>query len=148
MNQIVFELNDGAFWLSIGVGVFSIIILYGIFKLGREIYSKTIFDYFKVIEAKLVDHGFRGEATPSELKALIDFYAEHFERRNEFWTIYGQVVIAIFIALILAILLITKTISAEAGLPILSAISGFAIAKGSNAGKTSTGFSPNDKSDN
>ena len=54
------------------------------------------------------------------------------ERRNEFWTMYGQILIAIFLILALTILLLTKSIKEEAGLPILSAISGFAIAKGAS----------------
>jgi hypothetical protein len=44
--------------------------------------------------------------------------------------------LSIFIVTILAILLITKTIEADAGLPILSGISGFAIAKSVSTGKT------------
>jgi len=61
---------------------------------------------------------------------LAESYAEYLQRRNEFWTAYGQVLLAVLIVTVLAILLLTKAISAEAGLPILSGISGFAIAKG------------------
>lgn len=49
---------------------------------------------------------------------------------GELWTTYGQILVSLFIVTVLTILLLTKTISSEAGLPILSAISGFAIAKG------------------
>ena len=63
-------------------------------------------------------------------------YAEYLQRRNEFWTAYGQVLLAVLIVIVLTILLITKTITAEAGLPILSGISGFAIAKGVSAAKS------------
>jgi hypothetical protein len=69
------------------------------------------------------------------LRYLAEAYAEHLQRRNEFWTSYGQVVIAALIIVVLSILLLTKTISAEAGLPILSGVSGFAIAKGGAAGR-------------
>jgi hypothetical protein len=61
---------------------------------------------------------------------LADSYVEYLQRRNEFWTTYGQVVIAVLAIVVLGILLLTKTISSEAGLPILSGLSGFAIAKG------------------
>ncbi|BDX06505.1 hypothetical protein [Planctobacterium marinum] len=70
-------------------------------------------------------------------RLISDSYSEYLQRRNDFWTAYGQVLLAILIVIVLAILLITKTISAEAGLPILSGISGFAIAKGASAAKTS-----------
>ena len=64
-----------------------------------------------------------------------DSYAEFLQRRNEFWTTYGQVIITVLIIIVLSILLLTKTISAEAGLPILSGTSGFAIAKGVATGR-------------
>ncbi len=64
------------------------------------------------------------------MNAVVNYLNETLERRNDFWITYGQMSICIFIVGILAILLLTKTITAEAGLPILSAISGFAIAKG------------------
>jgi hypothetical protein len=69
---------------------------------------------------------------------LVDGYGEHLQRRNEFWTTYGQVVIASLIITILSVLLLTKTVSAEAGLPVLSGVSGFAIAKGVAAGRSVT----------
>lgn len=143
-NQIAFELNDGAFWLSIGVGFLGIAALYGVYRFGKDIYNKTCWDSFRVKEHRLLDWLLNNHPTNNELKALVDSYSDHRERRNEFWAIYGQVVIAIFIVLILAILLITKTISAEAGLPILSAVSGFAIAKGISSGKGPSEFGPNE----
>lgn len=57
-------------------------------------------------------------------------YAEHLLRRNEFWTTYGQVTVAVLLLIVVAVLLLTKTIEPDAGLPILSGIAGFAIAKG------------------
>lgn len=74
---------------------------------------------------------------------LNEAYADYLQKRNEFWSTYGQVVVAVFIVIILAILMLTKTISAEAGLPILSAVSGFAIAKGVSSSKN-TPSNPND----
>lgn len=55
---------------------------------------------------------------------------EVLQSRNEFWITYGQVILSTLIIVVLAILLLTHTITAEAGLPLLSAVSGFAIAKG------------------
>ena len=47
-----------------------------------------------------------------------------------FWNSYSQLILSVFIAYVITILLLTAAISAEeAGLPILSAIAGFAIAK-------------------
>jgi len=62
----------------------------------------------------------------------------HLQKRNEFWDIYCQVIISILIVVVLAVLLLSKVISAEAGLPILSAVSGFAIAKTATSKSTSS----------
>jgi len=67
---------------------------------------------------------------------LAESYSEYLQRRNEFWNTYGQVLIAVLIVTVLAILLLAKAISPEAGLPILSGVSGFAIAKGVSGAKT------------
>jgi hypothetical protein len=77
-------------------------------------------------------------------RMIIDLNNEFLARRNEFWTSYIQVIVALVIIIVLAILLITRTISAEAGLPILSAISGFAIAKGVAGGKGSSNQNRNE----
>jgi hypothetical protein len=66
---------------------------------------------------------------------FVNANAEWLQKRNEFWTTYVQVLIAALIVIVLAILLLTKTISAEAGLPILSAVSGFAIAKSASTNR-------------
>jgi hypothetical protein len=76
---------------------------------------------------------------PNIPRYLSDSFADFLQRRNEFWTTYGQILIAALIIVILSILLLTKAISAEAGLPILSGISGFAIAKGVSGGRTGGG---------
>lgn len=62
-------------------------------------------------------------------------YAEHLARRNEFWTTSGQVTVAILLLIVVTVLLLTRTIEPDAGLPILSGIAGFAIAKGTGASR-------------
>ena len=56
-------------------------------------------------------------------------YAEHLARRNEFWVSYGQITLAVLLLIVVTVLLLTRTIDPDAGLPILSGIAGFAIAK-------------------
>lgn len=55
--------------------------------------------------------------------------AEQLQRRNEFWTTYVQTIVAVVIIVVIAALIISKSITAEAGLPIISGVSGFVIAK-------------------
>ena len=87
-------------------------------------------------------------AITNALKALSIYLSDSLERRNEFWVTYGQIVVSIFLVCIITLLLLTHTITAEAGLPLLSAISGFAIAKGaeSKKGKDNTPDLPNNTS--
>jgi hypothetical protein len=56
-------------------------------------------------------------------------YADHLGRRNEFWVGYGQITVAVLLLTMVTVLLLTKTINPDAGLPILSGIAGFTIAK-------------------
>jgi small-conductance mechanosensitive channel len=75
----------------------------------------------------------------SLLRRFLDFNIAHADERrgeddharvNEFWSSYGQIVISLFLIMAVSVLLILRVISAEAGLPILSGISGFAIGRG------------------
>jgi hypothetical protein len=78
--------------------------------------------------------------TESLTRTIAEALADDRQRRNELWTTFGQVVVTALAIVVLAVLLLTKTVTAEAGLPILSGLSGFAIAKtvsGGRAGGTS-----------
>ncbi len=93
-------------------------------------------DWFHFVERWL-----HGPGNPS-IRPLIEAYTEQLQRRNEFWTSYGQTIVAVLMIVVLTILLLTRTISAEAGLPILSGISGFAIAKSVSASRTGSPTDP------
>lgn len=58
--------------------------------------------------------------------------SNHALRRNEFWTATIQLIGSIVVVSILAVLLIYRVISAEAALPIISAVSGFGLSRASN----------------
>jgi hypothetical protein len=125
-------------WLSILVGILGLISLAAVVLFGIYLYRGRLRrpampdDDFWM---RLFDHAFHGPSRPM-LRPLVDAYSEQLQRRNEFWTSYGQVIIATLIIIVLTILLLTRTISAEAGLPVLSGISGFAIAKSVSSGRS------------
>lgn len=126
-------------WLCILVGVLSLAVVGGIVWFGFAIFRMRIagqfFDYPFLNE--LFHRWMKGSPPYDDIpRHLAESYSEYLQRRNEFWNTYGQVLIAIFIVTVLTILLLTKAISAEAGLPILSGVSGFAIAKGVSGSKT------------
>lgn len=128
------------FWICIIVGIFGLIILVGLILFGTILMKNSLSrhaDNFIHLE-NYIFHWL--EKDPNRLRDIpqhiANGYTEYLQRRNEFWTSYGQIIIAVLIALVLTILLLTKSISAEAGLPILSGISGFAIAKGVSSSKS------------
>jgi len=126
-------------WMCVLVGVLGLGVASGIAWFGYVVFRRRVAERF-------FDHPFLEElfhrwargGPPSDdvPRHLAESYAEYLQRRNEFWTAYGQVLLAVLIVTTLAILLLTKAISAEAGLPILSGISGFAIAKGVSGART------------
>lgn len=133
-------MNDNyIFWICIILGIIVLLILAGLILFGtvlmkRSIWHRNGHPYWEEVIFHLFDKDpNRFRDIPQHLENV---YTEYLQRRNEFWTAYGQIIIAVLIALVLTILLLTKTISAEAGLPILSGISGFAIAKGVSGSKS------------
>jgi len=125
--------DDYLFWICIIVSVIGLIILIGLILFGTILMNKSIFKtgsdshYWQEILFHINKNDLNNYRDLSQ--QVHSGYTEYLQRRNEFWTVYGQIIIAVLIAIVLTILLLTKTISPEAGLPILSGISGFAIAK-------------------
>lgn len=124
--------------LSITIAVLSLLVLGGAIYFGLKIFQeKYPFEprrlYYLMIKQMVNSNKY--------LPSFFDTLGEFLERRNEFWTSYSQSLISVFLIAVIAILLLTKTISAEAGLPILSGVTGFAIAKSatSRGGQTQIG---------
>jgi hypothetical protein len=129
------------FWLSVLVMIFAASIIAGVVWFGlRVFYERWNYPHpfiEHVMERWL--HGPRPPRADVAAQVMSDSISNYRERRNEYWTTYGQIVLSIFIVALLSVLLLTKTINADAGLPILSGISGFAIAKTVNAGTSGRG---------
>ena len=154
-SETMFQLYDGVFWLSvllafIGLAIIGAVVWFG-FDLAKRFrndweleatrfHISNILELWRDLVSQKPPHQLMAsERVLLELHAIIAEYGSNYRQNlNVFWLSYGQVVIAMFVVLILAILLLTRTVSAEAGLPILSAMSGYAIAKGvSSARETS-----------
>jgi len=127
MNIVDFIIPTTIFLVT---GITTLVIV-GIWRFGKFLFKQRLFRSKDEdeLDKLLIDLIVNKTKKPCYL--LNSWQQDHTEKRNDFWTTYGQIVICVFIVCIIAILLLTKVISAEAGLPILSVISGFAIAKGS-----------------
>jgi uncharacterized protein YneF (UPF0154 family) len=141
-------MNDREFLLLVcGIVVLvGCLAMWGIVFFGSRLFQRSMQRYLTdnpLLERMFQFWGQSGQK-PNLPRYLADSYAEYLQRRNEFWTTYAQVLIAALIIIILSLLLLTHTISAEAGLPILSAVSGFAIAKGATSNR-SAGSSDRDQ---
>jgi uncharacterized membrane protein YhaH (DUF805 family) len=77
-------------------------------------------------------------SAPLPLQKIKDAYGDFLEKRNDFWFGFGQIIIVGLIIIVLTVLLLLGKISPEAGLSIISALSGFAIAKTTNTAKSKT----------
>lgn len=69
---------------------------------------------------------------------LANAEAESLQRRNEFLATYTQTIVAVLIVVVLSVLMISEIVEPQAGLPIISAISGYILAK-NISNKNSTG---------
>jgi hypothetical protein len=123
-------LENLAFW-TIGAGVLIIVLLLAI---GLYVFSSDRIR--RLIEKRLAgkddDEAIYEPRIFEYLKATCK---DELERRNEFWFGFGQIIIVALIIVTLTALLFTSKISPEAGLPIISGLSGFAIAKSVDTGK-------------
>ena len=117
--------------LLIATMVFGIIVIASVFAFGLRVYHDRFDDRCR----ELVQHFVTGitHANPRnviDLKPFWETWDDILRRRNKFWELFGQVALSIAVSVILAVLLLTKSITAEAGLPILSAKVAFVIGKG------------------
>lgn len=129
-------------WIVAGIGLLVLvsIVAFGVLlNSGRLRFWQT---RDGMIWEDLIHRWMHGPGQP-EVRPFIEAYTEHLQRRNEFWTSYGQTIVAVLMIIVLTILLLTRTISAEAGLPILSGISGFAIAKSVSGSRSAPPQDPN-----
>ncbi|MCK4829479.1 hypothetical protein KA005_77860 [bacterium] len=140
-------MENTIFWIGILIGIIGIVSILAIAMFGWFLFTRSMKIHEKRYPGpfwEVLFHEFRSvHERTTLLRYLQGSFSDFLERRNEFWTTYGQTLIAALIIIVLTLLLLTKTISAEAGLPILSGVSGFAIAKGVSSRKTS--MSPPEK---
>jgi len=125
-------MNDWIFWVIVIVSLIALLVLacflfFGLLlsrlRLWRDGWERELIHYWM-------------NRRPPDYGTVQNIIEDYFNRRNEFWTLYGQFVLSLFVILCVTILLLTRVITADAGLPILSGIGGFAIGKNISAGRT------------
>ena len=139
-------MTNETFWLCVFTFVLGLVLSIGVAWLCRRLigwyypnkYDPEYLDYLirKIVEDDKYSHR-------EALLAAVQDRSDYRERRNEFWTSFGQIILSIFIVTVLTVMLISKTIEPDAGLPILSGISGFTIAKTISTSKNQPHRGPN-----
>lgn len=118
------------FILAVLVLVVGVLFLFGLFRFGTTLFSAEASRmFFSELREWFMHFGPDFRRFQWWTEGVSSAYQNYLEKRNDFWEHYGQVALAVLVVIVLAVLLLTKVISAEAGLPILSAVAGFAIAK-------------------
>jgi len=64
--------------------------------------------------------------------------ADAMAKREIFWTLLIQSAVSIVVVVFIAVLLLLKVVSAEAGLPVLATLGGAAISQGASSGRAAT----------
>ena len=117
--------------LPIATMVFGILIVASMFVFGLLIYGDkhdrrtrdALYDLLRRLRMS-------ERKPPFDWKFISEAWDNVLRRRNKFWELFGQVALSVVVSVIVAVLLLTKTIEADAGLPILSAIVAFVVGKG------------------
>ena len=128
--------SDQIFWLCLLVVGIAVALVWAIVWFGHRIFGDSQYDIWGLDQ--FLDSWQSQNIRPNLPRYFVDALTESLQRRNEFWMTYGQIIVSVLIIVILTVLLLTKTISAEAGLPLLSAVSGFAVAKSVNSNRSSS----------
>lgn len=128
------------FHLALSIALTGLILAGSIYFFGQYLYDKWCVEplerrCFQNYEHFLHELANNRIASDRIRAAFSDPYESYLERRNELWTFFGQVVLAILLLTLITILLLLEVISPDAGLPILSAVAGFAMGRGIGPGK-------------
>lgn len=128
----MFFLESQEFWLSIFVILGGAGAILASYHFGKSLSDKELGHWFHEYWICWFDKSASQQERKQALDEFSEAYRGYLRERNDFWEKYGQITISVVIIVVLAVLLLTKTITPEAGLPILSAVGGFAIAKTAN----------------
>lgn len=132
---------DYTFWLIIFIAIFYVIVLGGLFSLRWGMHRRHYgWCKFFLEDIRMIVHNLLEASKPNDaifaMKELLNAIDDYLEKRNRFWELFGQVTLSVVVVFAITVLLLTKTIDADAGLPILTAVVAFAIGKGIDSKKT------------
>lgn len=125
-------MNSAEFWLSLAMIVAGCGAVWALFQFGKTLAEQELEYWFEKLWRVRINDTQRQVDRQTALEEFSNIYRSYLRERNDFWDKYGQVLVAIIVAVILAVLLLMNAISPEVGLPILSGVAGYAIAKSSN----------------
>lgn len=117
------------FTLAVLVLLVGVLLSLGLYRFGMALFRFETSGFIQSLWAELQVLAQRSGQSPRFADRASTWYEDYLEKRNAFWAQFGEVALAVLIVVVLTVLLLSKAISPEAGLPILSGVAGFAIAK-------------------
>jgi hypothetical protein len=125
-------MRQGVFYKRKKMTIIYAVILFGVFAIiGLTVFGiLKLNDFWNNVLLFVNKDGIESCKNDTQCKILKEMNTDFLERRNEFWSIFGQYIITLFIITILAVLLIMKKVSPEAALPIMAGLASFAAGKG------------------
>jgi hypothetical protein len=127
------------FWLAVTAMAFGMVITGGILFFCWKAFCKRQNDAVKTFcfsekngKLEIKDAGSIIPNIREEKELNLDFM----ENRNQFWFGVGQIVVITASIVLITVLLLLGKIEPDAGMPVLSGLAGFAIAKGSSGMRT------------
>ncbi len=133
------NLSDPLLWVVFASFALGILVLLGMAFLYLRSYPRAEEDLIRRI---LFDHPFHPPSQQAYAYWLNrvatlcgEAIADAMAKREVFWTLLIQSAVSLVVVVFIAILLLLKIVTAEAGLPILAAFGGAAISHGVSSGR-------------
>jgi len=121
------------FLLAVFVGGITTVVVGGLFYFSRFVFRQQLSheaEVFLLLKTLVVSNQRYDDAA-------LNFIADRLLlKKDEYWTLLGQFILSTIVVGAITILLLVGAITAEAGLPILAGIGGFALGKGATSGRS------------
>jgi hypothetical protein len=140
------EISGPLLWIVFASFALALVVLIGMAYLFSRSYPTIDESVLRIItepyKASATNQQFFVYALDKEASLYAEFVSDVLAKREIFWTLLIQSTISLVVVVFIAILLLLRTVTAEAGLPILAAFGGAAISRGVSSVRTRSRIEP------